>query len=80
MRTREQHLQFCKEQAWKQYEYDMSGAEYSNPDTAIINACASMLSDLSKHPDTQKQGEACAILVFIVKDYESMKRFINGFN
>lgn len=79
-RTRKEHVQFCKEQAWKQYEYDISGEKYSQPDKAIINACTSMLCDLKKHPETEKQGEDCTFLIFTVNDFDSMKKFIDGFN
>jgi hypothetical protein len=79
-RTREEHLKFCKEQAYKQYEYDMSGKEYSQPDKAYINACTSMLSDLAKHPETVGLAESCAMLVFMVTSEHSMRRFIDGFN
>ncbi len=79
-RTREEHLKYCKEQAYLQYEYDISGKEYSQPDNAFINAATSMLCDLAKHPETEKQSEACTMLVLMVKDEKSMRRFIDGFN
>lgn len=80
MRTREEHVQFCKEQAMMQYEFDMSGEEYADPGRAIINACTTMLCDLAKHEECKAQSEACTMLVFTVTDYNSMIRFINGFN
>lgn len=79
-RTREEQIIFCKEQAWKQYEYDISGKEFSNPDKAYINACTTMLCDLNKNPETASAAKSCAFLIFMVDSYESMKRFIDGFN
>lgn len=81
IRTREEHIKFCKEQAWKQYEYDISGEEHSSPDKAIQNCVASMLSDLSKHPDTEKLISVMAMIgLFTVNDLSSLERLINGFN
>lgn len=46
MRTREEHLQWCKDRA----------LEYYN-DGELLNAVTSMMSDLKKHPDTAKLAE-----------------------
>lgn len=80
MRTREEHIKFCKESAYKQYEFDKSGNQYSDPKNAYVNACTTMLCDMAKHPETQRASEACALLIFTVMDEESMRRFIDGFN
>lgn len=79
-RSREEHIRFCKEEAYKQYEYDMSGKEFSDPNRAIQNACTAMICDLLKHPETEKQAQNCFMLAIMVNDLESMKRFIDGFN
>jgi hypothetical protein len=79
-RTREEHIQFCKEQAYKQYYYDMAGQENSRPDSAIANACISMLSDLGKHPETDYISAMLVFLIPHIKDEKSMRSFIDGFN
>ncbi len=80
MRTRKEHVEYCKKQAWLQYEYDMGNNEYSEPERAIINACTTMICDLEKHPEIGNTAASLAILVFAVIDYDSMKKFIDGFN
>jgi len=80
MRTREEHIKFRKEQAYKQFNFDISGHELSDPDRAIINACTSMLSDMSKHPETEGASQSCAMLMLMVDHERSMRRFIDGFN
>ncbi len=80
LRSRAEHIKFCKEEAYKQYDFDMSGHKDSEPDKAIKNACTTMLCDLSKHPETEGAAKACVFLVFTVDDLKSMKRFIDGFN
>jgi prenyltransferase beta subunit len=77
---REQYLQYCKDRAYKQFYYDMSGHEHSQPEKAYINACASMISDLSKNKDTKEQSKVCAFLLMFVNDKISLRRFIEGFN
>ena len=47
-KTREEHIKNCKENAYKQKEFDTSGKEYSDPDRAVINACTTMLVDMGK--------------------------------
>lgn len=39
-----------------------------------------MLSDMGKHPDTEKLAETCAMLIFTVRDERSLFAFIDGFN
>lgn len=80
MRNRKEHIMFCKDQAWKQYNYDLEGKEFSDPKNAFVNAATTMLCDLKKHPETEKTAELCTMLIFTVNDYNSMKKFIDGFN
>lgn len=47
METREEHMKFCKKRA---LEYLDAGN--------LVEAVASMVSDLSKHPETSTVGEA----------------------
>jgi hypothetical protein len=71
MRTRDEHLEWCKQQA---HEYLDQGD--------IHNAVTSMLSDLSKHPETKNVGEKLAPLgIFYImnNDHQGARRFIDGF-
>jgi hypothetical protein len=78
--NRDEYLQYCKENAYKQYNFDICGNKLSQPDKAFINAATTMICDLAKHPETIQSSEACALLILTVDDYSSMKRFIDGFN
>lgn len=79
-RTREEHVKFCKEQAYKQYEFDLAGKEYSQPERAIVNACTTMLVDMGKHPETAKVAESLVMMTMFVKTEDEMRKFIDGFN
>jgi hypothetical protein len=74
--TRNEHLAWCKERAHKEYDY----YKEHEPESALRNAAASMLSDLGKHPETEKLGQSCAMLIFTVRDERSLFKFIDGFN
>lgn len=78
--SRGQHIQYCKDNAYAQYEFDVSGKEGSRPDEAIINACTTMICDLAKHLDTRDIIGSVALLAATVDSHESMCRFIDGFN
>ena len=72
--TRAEHLQWCKDRAM---EYVKTGD--------FNNAVTSMLSDLSKHPETEASSTGiCAQLGMfeLMKgpSRESITRFIQGFN
>lgn len=67
--TRQEHLQWCKARAM---EYVNAG-DWSS-------AVASMLSDLGKHPETEKSVEIGGMLMLTVRDKESARRFVEGFN
>lgn len=70
--TRAEHIAFCKRRA---HEYLQRGD--------VRNAIASMLSDLSKHPDTAAVGSAMGAvgrLCILTLDREGAARFIDGFN
>ena len=73
MRTRSEHLEWCKQRA-RDY--------LARRD--IANAVTSMLSDLSKHPETAKSSEgmlaALGIMTIQKGDLEGARRFIDGFN
>jgi hypothetical protein len=71
MRTREEHIRWCKERAM---EYLVAGD--------LEQAVASMLSDLSKHPETEKLGEKLGMLgiMYVANhDTDGVRRFIEGF-
>jgi hypothetical protein len=71
MRTREEHLQWCKDRA---LEYWRKGD--------LENACVSMVSNLSKHDETRNYHLtllAIGIIYTSNKDYDGMRRWIEGF-
>lgn len=69
--TRTEHLAWAKERA---LEYVASGE--------MIDAIASMLSDLGKHPETQESRAWGVVLMLGLnnRDPEAVRRFIEGFN
>lgn len=71
--TRQEHMNWCKERA---REYLDQGD--------IPNAITSMLSDLTKHPDTKASGEGILAMmgmsVAMSGDPREARRFIDGFN
>lgn len=72
MSSRQEHLEFCKKRA---LEYLDQGD--------VVNAIASMLSDLSKHEETKGIGEKLSPLGMMYamdRDLSSTRRFIEGFN
>ncbi len=72
MIEREKHLKLCKERA----------LEYLN-ENDLSNAVASMLSDLSKHPETRKISPVLSMLGMMYvaeQDIQGVRRFIEGFN
>jgi hypothetical protein len=71
MRTRDEHLEWCKERAM----------DYLNTGD-VANAIASMMSDLSKHEDFKAIAEKIGPLGLFYamnNDYDGAKRFIEGF-
>lgn len=44
------------------------------------NATASMLSDLGKHPETESSVRIGAMVMLTVRDLDSARRFVEGFN
>lgn len=76
MRTRQEHMQFCKDRAM---EYVKEGN--------LLEAVTSMMSDLGKHPETASSaGGSCAVLGILALqqaqagDTDGVVRFIQGFN
>lgn len=73
MKTRAEHLQWCKDRA---LEYSARG-DYQN-------ALASMMSDIDKHPETQgHKGNEIGTLMLLngmLNNRADVDRFINGYN
>lgn len=71
--NRAEHLAWCKQRA---FEYCDSG-EWDQ-------ALSSMISDLRKHPETAGHGGIQLGMLMLmagqIKDAESMRTFIEGFN
>ena len=71
MRTRDEHLAWCKERA---LEYLDEGD--------LVNAVASMGSDLTKHPETGHGHDYLMMLAMMYVsqgDGEGVRRWIEGF-
>lgn len=75
-RTREEHLKWCKERA---HEYVWRGE--------LVDAVTSMMSDLSKHPDTASSATGILAQLGLYTamqaqqgDRAAVVRFIDGFN
>ena len=71
MKNRDQHLQWCKDRALK---YLAEGD--------VVNAVASMASDLDKHPETKCESPhllALGMLYSANYDAEGARRWIEGF-
>jgi hypothetical protein len=70
--SREEHLEWCKVRA---REYLDKGE--------IANGVTSMLSDLSKHPETRGLSEAgfaqVGMLYIMQRDLPGARRFVEGF-
>lgn len=74
--TREEHIQWCKERAIKEYEY------YTSPAEKQRNGLTSMMSDLSKHPETNSETlrALCMMKMMHPMSRQQFINFINGFN
>jgi len=64
--NRQEHLEWCKERALEYVDIN-----------DLQQALASMMSDLSKHPETAKMGLTVAGKLNTAHE---MREFINGFN
>ena len=74
MRTRAEHLQWCKDRAMKYVD----ASDYNS-------AVTSMLSDLGKHPDTESSANGFLAQLGMMElmngpTTESITRYIQGFN
>lgn len=71
--TRDQHLEWCKKRA---HEYLAKGD--------VKNAVTSMLSDLSKHPETETSSGGIlaqlGMITIMSGNTREAARFIDGFN
>jgi hypothetical protein len=72
MRTRDEHLAWCKERA---REYLDNGD--------VLQGVTSMLADLNKHPDTRGVSAKMSVLgLFYIMNHDlaGARRFVEGFN
>ena len=73
MKTREEHLEWCKQRS----------REYCDRNDAQ-NAIASMMSDLQKHPETEKHAGimlgAALMMGGMLQSTKQAREFIEGFN
>jgi len=74
MKTREEHLKWCKERAIAEMDY------YKDPSKAIV----SMMSDIRKHPETASESlMALCTMQLMTKPHMSRQEainFLDGFN
>lgn len=74
MRTREEHIKWCKERAISEMNYS------GKPSSALV----SMASDLRKHPETNKEAliNLCMSMLIAKPNMERQEaiNFIQGFN
>ena len=74
METRAEHLQWCKDRA----------IEILNERGDCGEAYASFMSDMSKHPETEKHSALMMGMMLLMGGHnqtpDAMERFINGFN
>lgn len=73
MSTRAEHLAWCKERALVYVDHG-----------DLHQAFASMASDLSKHPETEKHGAIELGMMMLMGGFldtpQEMRKFIEGFN
>lgn len=76
MRTRAEHIAWCKERA---HEYVRQGD--------LVNAVASMASDMDQHPETASTATGAIATLTVMAglqaaqgDHEAVIRYIDGFN
>lgn len=76
--TRSEHVQWCKERAIQEFDYYAK----TDPSSAVRNGITSMMSDLGKHPETNRQVWKMLCLMEMMKPHSraSFMKFINGFN
>jgi len=74
MKTREEHLKWCKERAIAEMDY------YNDPTKAIV----SMMSDLRKHPETNSETlvSLCGMMLMTkqIQTRQQAINFLEGFN
>jgi hypothetical protein len=72
MRTRAEHIAWCKSRAIQEMEYS------KDPKQGVI----SMLSDIGKHPETNSEALRALCLMTLMGSCseQSVRAFINGFN
>lgn len=74
MRTRQEHIQWCKDRAIQEMDY------YNDPSQGIV----SMASDLSKHPETNDETLISLCTMQLMTKPRMTRQeavtFINGFN
>ena len=70
MKTREEHLAWCKERALEYLDHG-----------DVSNAIATMLSDLNKHEETKIPSHLGILGLMYVRDNDKdgARRYINGF-
>lgn len=73
-RTRDEHLQWCKQRALQEFDY------YQMPADKWRNGITSMMSDLGKHPDTGGPALQALCMMQLTKQPTHRQEFVNFIN
>ena len=75
--TRQEHLKWCKERAIAEYDFYMK----NDPKPALKNGIASIMSDISKHSETQSDSlKALCMMQLMSRPNMSRQEFVNFIN
>jgi hypothetical protein len=76
--TKDEHLSYCRQRAMLEFDYYVSRGSFA---VAVRHAKTSMLSDLSKHPDTRvSDTEAFELMMRPVYSREQMAQLLDNFD
>jgi hypothetical protein len=78
MKSRLEHLQWCKSRAIAEYDfYSKEGIVI-----AVRNGLTSMMSDINKHTDTNSKSLSmlCMAKMMTIRSRQDFVNFIKGFN
>lgn len=74
--TRSEHMKWCKDRAIQEYDF------YKTPEEKTRNGLTSMMSDISKHPETNSDSlrSLCMMKMMLPMNRQQFVNFINEFN
>jgi len=78
MSTKDEHLLYCRERALLEFDYYVPRTSFA---TAVRHAKTSMLSDLSKHPDTRvSDHDAFELMMRPIYSREQLAQLLDNFD